>query len=210
MTQYEMTEKISEKCNVTLEEAKAALEAGEWNMLTAAQSLEQEKLRRLQELDEVASSCAAAVAVAPVEAAGQGAEAEAAESVEPTVQAESADAAEPGAKADKAEREKAAKRDHGQGLRNLDQHVRRLLAFGNRNRLVVRKGDETLVELPVTVLALALLCAFWVCLPLMVLGLFVGCRYSFSGKELGREGINSALGKAADAAEQVKHRVAEA
>ena len=40
MTQYEMVEKLSEKMNVTLEEAKAALEAADWNILDAALVLE--------------------------------------------------------------------------------------------------------------------------------------------------------------------------
>ena len=44
----------------------------------------------------------------------------------------------------------------------------------------------------------------------LVIGLFMGCRYGFNGRELGREGINSALGKAADAAERVKRKAAEA
>ena len=42
MTQYEMVEKLAEKMNVTLEEAKVALESAEWNMLDAALVLEKE------------------------------------------------------------------------------------------------------------------------------------------------------------------------
>ena len=42
MTLYEMVEKLAEKMNVTLEEAKVALEAAEWNMLDAALVLEKE------------------------------------------------------------------------------------------------------------------------------------------------------------------------
>ena len=40
MTNYEMVEKLAEKMNVTLEEAKAALEAADWNILDAALVLE--------------------------------------------------------------------------------------------------------------------------------------------------------------------------
>ena len=42
MTQYEMTEKLSDRMGVSMEEAKAALEASEWDMLDAALLLEQE------------------------------------------------------------------------------------------------------------------------------------------------------------------------
>ena len=56
MTEYEMTEQLAAKMNISLEEAKAALEAGNWNTLTATHLLEQEKFRRMQELNAVAAS----------------------------------------------------------------------------------------------------------------------------------------------------------
>ena len=198
MTQYEMTENLSRKCNVTLEEAKTALEVSDWNILTAGQLLEDEKLRRMQELDEVASGCEAATAR---EAADEAAPEATAEKIEAAGQAEEADAAE---------KAQAAKACHAKGFKNLWAHIRRLVARGNRNRFEVRKGDELVLEMPVTVLVLALACMFWLCLPLLVIGLFAGCRYSFSGVDLDRESINGALGKASDAAERVKKAVAEA
>ena len=147
MTQYEMTEKLSEKMNVTMEEAKAALEASDWNMLDAALALEQTH---------------------GFEKPGKG-------------------------------------RRHGVG------HVlRELCERGNRNRFVARRGDAVVLDMPVTALALLMLCAFWVCVPLLVIGLFAGCRYGFRGADLGREGSNAALDRAADAAERVKETVAEA
>ena len=202
MTQYEMTENLARKCNVTLEEAKVALEAGDWNMLTAGQLLEEEKLRKMQERDEVASACAATAAQeAPEEAAAEATVADEVTAEEP------AEACE---QAGDAECAKARKRDRGSGLRNLWEHVRKLVARGNRNRFEIRKGDALVLEMPVTVLVLALVCMFWLCLPLLVIGLFAGCRYSFSGVDMGRESINGALGKASAAAEQVKKAVTQA
>ena len=66
---------------------------------------------------------------------------------------------------------------HGQGLKNLGEHLRRLLALGNRTHFTVKRGDEQLLSMPVTALAILLLCAFWVCVPLLVIGVFAGCRY---------------------------------
>ena len=91
-----------------------------------------------------------------------------------------------------------------QGLGTL---IRDLFNLGNRNRFEVRRNDELLLEVPVTVLVLLLIFAFWVCIPLLVIGLFAGCRYAFSGEELGRESVNSAMNKAADMAEKVKEEV---
>lgn len=196
MTQYEMTENLSEKCDVTLEEAKTALEASDWNTLTATHLLEKEKFRRMQELYEFAESgTATAVQAAPEEAAAEDAATEEGVKIEVV---------------EVPEHTESKKSCHGKALKNLGEHIRRLLACGNRNRFTVQRGEEQLLTMPVTALAILLLCAFWVCVPLLVIGLFAGCRYSFSGKELGRESINNALGKAADAADSMKRAAAKA
>lgn len=164
MTQYEMTEKLSEKMGVTMEEAKAALEACDWEMLDAALKLEQEK--------------------------GAGQEAYT------TEQAQRAETAEK----DKAHWKGAAK--------NLGGLIRKVINCGNRNRLVIERKGENVLELPVTVVVLLLIVAFWVSVPLLVIGLFTGFRYSFSGPELGKDSVNNAMDKAAQVAEKVKEEVA--
>ena len=55
-TQSELVEQLANKCGVTLEEAKAALDANNWNMLTATYQLEQEAFKRKQKLNNVLSS----------------------------------------------------------------------------------------------------------------------------------------------------------
>ena len=60
-----------------------------------------------------------------------------------------------------------------------------------------------MVSLTFVAMVLLLIFAFWVCVPLLVIGLFAGFRYSFSGAELGRESINHAMDKAAEAADRV-------
>ena len=166
MTQYEMAEKLSEKMGVTLEEAKTALEASDWEMLDAALLLEKEH-----------------GAAAPKAWSSQEKSAE-----------------EPSAR----ERSKERRRDVARGLGDL---VRSLFNLGTRNRFEVRKGDQVVLEMPVLVLALLLIFAFWVCVPLLVIGLFSEYRYTFSGAELGRESVNHAMEKTADMAEKVKEEL---
>ena len=166
MTHYEMAEKLAEKMNVTLEEAKTALEACDWEMLDAALMLEKE----------------------------HGADSERAYTTRPEPEEE------------RSRREQAKERRRG-AVKSLGDLVRSLFNMGNRNRFEVRKGDEVTLELPVTVLVLLLIFAFWACIPLLVIGLFAGFRYSFSGAELGRESVNSAMDKAAEAVEKVKEEV---
>ena len=165
MTHYEMAEKLSEKMNVTLEEATAALEACDWEMLDAALMLEKE----------------------------HGAAQQQAYSTE----ARSEDT-------DTREKAKARRRSV---IESLGELVRGAFNMGNRNRLEVRKGEELVLEVPVTVLVLLLIFAFWVCIPLLVIGLFVGYHYTFSGAELGRDSVNHAMDKAAEVAEKVKEEV---
>ena len=166
MTHYEMAEKLAEKMNVSLEEAKTALEACDWEMLDAALILEKE----------------------------HGAANERAYSTRPDPEEE------------RSRREEAKERRRGV-VNGLGEMLRSAVNMGNRNRFEVRKNDETVLEMPVLVLVLLMLFAFWVCVPLLVIGLFAGFRYSFSGEELGRDSVNSAMDKAAEMAEKVKEEV---
>ena len=160
MTNYEMVEKLSEKMGVTMEEAKAALEACEWDMLDAALMLE--KARG----DEKAAYSTRQETKTPYEEGDRG---------------------------------------DDRVLPRIGAMIKKLFDVGNRNRFEVRRrdADEIVLELPTTVMVLLLVFAFWVCVPLLVIGLFAGFRYSFSGAELGRESINNAMDKAADAADKV-------
>lgn len=78
---------------------------------------------------------------------------------------------------------------------------------GNKNSFEVIKGGEKVVTIPVTILALLLLFMFWVTIPLMIVGLFFGYRYMFSGPDLGKENVNRAMDSVADAAENLKKEV---
>lgn len=162
MTNYEMVEKLSEKMGVTLEEAKTALEASDWDMLDAALLLEKER----------------------------GIEGEAYTTRQ-----------EPKSAPEEAPRHRGGR----WALHRAGQVIKRLFDIGNRNRFEVRRrnSDEIVLDMPTTAMVLLLIFAFWVCVPLLVIGLFGGYRYSFSGAELGRESINSAMDKAADAADKV-------
>ena len=49
------------------------------------------------------------------------------------------------------------------------------------------------MTIPVTVLVVFLLFAFWLIIPLIIIGLFFGYRYMFSGPDLGKENVNRAM-----------------
>ncbi|MEG1384972.1 MAG: DUF4342 domain-containing protein [Oscillospiraceae bacterium] len=78
---------------------------------------------------------------------------------------------------------------------------------GNTNCLEMYRRGEHKLSIPITVFIVLLIFGFWVVLPLMVISLFFECRYSFSGSELGKESINSAMGKATDIADGIKTEI---
>ncbi|QAT49220.1 ubiquitin [Caproiciproducens sp. NJN-50] len=102
--------------------------------------------------------------------------------------------------------EKAAQRGESFSglLKRFGKFCLRLLQKGNRNTFEVLKGSECKASIPVTVLVLLLLFAFWVTLPLMIVGLFFGLRYRFQGPDLGKDSVNKAMDTVADATDDVK------
>ena len=82
-----------------------------------------------------------------------------------------------------------------------------LIHKANTNMLEVKRRGSMVIALPVSVLILFLILAFWVTIPVMILGLFMGCRYSFRGIESESTNINSAMNAASDAAETLKDEI---
>lgn len=85
--------------------------------------------------------------------------------------------------------------------------VGKVINRGNMNHFEVVKDDNKIITIPVTILALLLLFAFWITIPLLVVGLFFGYRYMFVGPDLGKEKVNNAMDSVADMAEKLKKEV---
>ncbi len=82
-----------------------------------------------------------------------------------------------------------------------------ILVKGNTNTFEVSRNGSPIISVPVTILVVLLILAFWVVLPLIVIGLFFNCRYSFHGPDLGRTEVNNVMDSAAEAAENIKKDV---
>ena len=159
---FDLVEQLARKMCVSLEDARNALEAASWNMLTATHMLEQEEFCRKQALNDAAEHCAVNDNAAQASAtAGKAA-------------AFGKDTRDSAA----AKRKATAKQK--KWFSNLCDHLRRLLTYGNRNRFTIFKDGEQLLEMPVTALALLLLFSFGTCALLMLVGLFAGCRYNIT------------------------------
>lgn len=95
----------------------------------------------------------------------------------------------------------------GDLLRRFGSFLMGLLRRGNENFLDIYRRGELRTSMPVTVLAVLLLFAFWFTLPLMAVGLFFGFRYRFSGPDLGKPVVNESMDYVAEAAEDLKNTI---
>ena len=75
------------------------------------------------------------------------------------------------------------------------------------NELEIWRKGQPITALPVLILLLLLCCVPYVTIPVLILGLFLGFRYRFSGPDLEREDLNSMMGSVADTAADLGHRV---
>ena len=78
---------------------------------------------------------------------------------------------------------------------------------GNRNNLEIIKDGNKVMDIPVTVLALLLIFLFWITIPMMIVGLFLGYSYRFIGADLGKENVNRAMDSVAEMAQNLKKEV---
>ncbi|MEG1822821.1 MAG: DUF4342 domain-containing protein [Clostridiales bacterium] len=94
-----------------------------------------------------------------------------------------------------------------QVMSKIGKIMAKIFNKGNTNFLEVRRFDKTVIQMPLTVVVVFTILAFWVVIPLMIVGLFFNCRYVFVGKDIEKTPANSAMNKVADTAENFKEEV---
>lgn len=178
MVTLEQVEKLREKANVSYDEAKAALEAANGDLLEALIALEKQGKVGTPDGGGFYSS-------------DKGRETQMLESCMKK-------------KHKNCEEGRTRLRDM---FADFGRFCAKMLHKGNVNSFDVMKHGEVKASLSITVLLLLLICFFWVTVPLLVIGLFFGFRYRFRGPDLGRDIVNNAMDNAADAAETIKRSV---
>ncbi len=179
MVTFEQVEKLRDKANISYDEAKAALEKTNGDILEAIINLEKEGRIPAPEGGGYYNSRRAR-------------------------QNSKSDYRE---KEFKGESPKADGSSFGDLVGKFFKWCGRIINIGNRNSFEVKKGQENIITLPVTVLAVLLIFTFWIIVPLIILGLFFGYRYMFTGPDLGKENVNRTLDSVAEAAENLKKEV---
>lgn len=179
----EMVEHLKEKANVSYKQAKEALEYSGGNLLDA--------LIYLEEKEVIPRDSGAYYST---------------KSETPPPPAEPLPVQLPARQKNQASAPPKAPRSGQGALRRFFTVLRRWLVD---NELEIWRRGQPITALPVLILALLLICAPWVTIPILALGLFLGFRYRFSGPDLDREEINNVMGSVADTASDLGHRVME-
>ena len=187
MVTLEQVEKLKERANVSYEDAKIALEASQGDLLEAVIYLE--KMGKVPAPQSGSFNTAWA-------ANGEGGKRRG------------------GLGADRNgyqyEHEcKKRRSSFGQQMKALWAGFCRLVHKANSNQFEIHRHGRCLVDIPVTLLLIAILFFFWVTIPLLIIALFFDCRYRFSGPDLEKKGINSVMDSAAETAESIKRSVGE-
>ncbi len=180
MVTLEQVEKLREYANITYDEAKEALENAGGDILQAIIELERQgKINTPQGGGQYTSGSIEATAL--------------------QLQQETRN-------------EKAqSKNNNGEKSafsRNMSKFFRwmgNVLHKGNVNALVVEKNGASIMRMPITVLVILLIVAFWFVVPILVVGLFFDFRYYFNGPDIKSTKVNDAMGSVANAAEEIKN-----
>ena len=94
-------------------------------------------------------------------------------------------------------------------MKRLGRFLLKILRKGNSNFLDASKNGVVILACPVTGLVILMVFFFWIIVPLFILSLFFGVRYSFRGAELGKESINRVMDNASNVVEDVKKSFAD-
>lgn len=98
---------------------------------------------------------------------------------------------------------------HGEGMAWYEvlQTLWRLLRNCTVNQFEIWRKGQMMTAMPVLVLLLLLIFAMWASGPLLLAGLLIGCRYRFSGPDLGGDPVNAVIEKMHDAVDEAVVKV---
>lgn len=89
------------------------------------------------------------------------------------------------------------------GFAAIWHYVKRLCQLAAETDFQILRRENVVLSVPVLVLVILLTCCFWIVLPALILGLFVGCSYRFEGKKAA-EAANRAMDKLGGVMENIK------
>ena len=103
--------------------------------------------------------------------------------------------------------DKKEKKQRGVGAMfgRVCRFIKNLIKKGNENYFEINKEGEKPIKISLTISTLLLIIAFWPVVVLLVVGLFLGYKYSLTGPDIKCDTVNDILGKASSSAEDIKN-----
>jgi len=193
MITFEQVEKLREKVNVSFEDAKAALEITDGDLLDAVIYLEKSGKIDRPQMGAYNTQTGGAAGGYDYEGPGH-----------PYGPYWRKSRRGPSREGSDYEYEGPRFRDH---MRNAWKKFCALVKKGNINHFVVSKENSVFLSIPITLLAIAAIFFFPATLVLLTIGLFCGCRYQFIGPDFKKDSINNIMDQAARTAENIKRSV---
>lgn len=95
----------------------------------------------------------------------------------------------------------------GEAINKFLKWCGKVIKKGCETTFTVSRHDKNIISAPVILWVILLIVAFWIVVPLMVIGLFCNCRYHFTGFENTTIDINDLCDKASDACENIKNNI---
>ncbi|OPJ64412.1 DUF4342 domain-containing protein [Clostridium oryzae] len=92
----------------------------------------------------------------------------------------------------------------GEVIGRIFKFIGKVIKKGNENHFEIRKDNERPIKISLTISVLLLIIAFWPVAILLVIGLFLGYKYSITGSNINVGKVNDILVKASNSAENIK------
>ena len=93
-------------------------------------------------------------------------------------------------------------------FKSLGEICGKIIRYTSENYLSIKKDEEQVLKLPLWIVIILLLVGWEILLIVMLISLFLGCRYKIVGKD-DTKGVNDILDQAADLAGKAKEKFAE-
>ena len=111
------------------------------------------------------------------------------------------------AQAQAAYEQSCKKKTFGERMDEFFAWVGDIIKKGCEKNFIIERKGERFMRMPIIIFILLLIFAFWICVPLLIIGLFCDCRYHFEGDAKAVQDINNACDKASDACAGVKEDI---
>ena len=92
----------------------------------------------------------------------------------------------------------------GEIIGRIVKFMGKAISKGNENYFEIRKEGKKPINISLTISAILLIIAFWPVGILLLVGLFLGYKYSITGPNINTDKVNDILGKASKSADNIK------